>query len=366
MSPSLCPVEEVSRETVEAFLRSHGLSSAEVAWKYYDSRFNRGRTRGWVLTEDDRLVAFTGLIPFRVARTGAEENASWLCDILGSPSFATAYLLRRIVRSGDELKLGFRGNDQSRPVLRHLAVREFPGAVVRLRRSLRVADVLGRAKLGSGVTGSRPWKWLGAMPVPSFRVGRVASRLERQVTSEPGLAPAIAPLVEERRRPSEPFYDFEYVDWQVGRCPILRSRTFWMSSEPAVPAAALIWCLDADDRSWKVALWSREGADAELAAVLSAAVSFLLSVGALSVSAIAARTDLGQISLLRRYGFWPQRATARPVFALDPAGGEVDEPSRLSYLDADAAYRFGGGAGGWPQPAGGISGERESPRRANH
>jgi hypothetical protein len=161
------------------------------------------------------------------------------------------------------------------------------------------------------------------------------------VRSEAGVAPRIASLIEARRGDGRwPAYDFEYVDWQIGRAPMLVSETSYSPADAEPCAAAVYWTARGARGSWRLALWARPGATGDLAMVVREATARVYERGGAEISTIASRADADHLAFLRRAGFTVEGSRTLYECA-DGDRGEAGAPlSCLSYLDTDLAYRF--------------------------
>jgi len=159
---------------------------------------------------------------------------------------------------------------------------------------------------------------------------------------EPGVATVLRSVMEPGQH-GEMYsrYDFEYVKWQVGDCPFLFSETCYIGANSNPRAAALIWREKISTDFWRIAFWSRSGAEKELALVLSGVVRHIYESNGFLISAVVSRLDTTAIGLLRNKQFLasPRR---RPLHIIDSkkTGKPVPELWPLSFLDTDFAYRF--------------------------
>jgi hypothetical protein len=340
MALSVAAFSDLPEELLVEFLQRMGMPREVAEWRYLDARFNRGRNRGFAWIPHDRIEGMIGLIPFRLSGSAGECDVSWSCDwMLANPSknpgMGIVLLNRAIQDCGRLFALG--GNANTQRLLPRIAVRTMPDAAVGLRLRLRASAYhrrveqsgLARRLLRPSVLAAIPLRWIG-------RSGR-----QRTVRSEPGLAPSIASLIEAQRGDIRwPGYDFEYVDWQIGRAPMLVSETSYSPTDAEPRAAAVYWTAPGAHGSWRLALWARAGAAEHLAMVLREATSRVYERGGAEISTIVSRVHVDRLAHLRATGFTVEGSRTLYECASADSGDAGGELSGLSYLDTDLAYRF--------------------------
>jgi hypothetical protein len=339
MTSSIIPLTDVSPDLLIDFLHRVGVSRAVAEWRYFDARFNRGRNRGFAWIPHGRVEGFIGLIPFQVGDGGGVE-ANWSCDwVVGDasikPGIGIVLLKRAVEESRWLFALG--GNTTTQRLLPRLARRTVLDAAVTMHLPLRVGVLLrqlGRHRV------------FGRLPLPAA-AGKIPLRFvrrsgrERTVRSEPGVASAIAGLLaRDRAGRCAPLYDYEYVDWQIGRSPVLVAHTSLSPADGEPKAAAVYWRPRASADLWRMALWTAPGAAEPAAAVVREVVSRVYETGGMVLSTIVSRSDADQRALLRAAHF-VARGT-RPLYQCVGSGGPPlgCDLGGLSYLDTDLAYRF--------------------------
>jgi hypothetical protein len=338
MLASFAPLSAVPPEAAKRYLVSHETPQEIVDWKYFDERFNCGRERGYAWFVDGKVLGFIGLIPFDLDRGGATEPAAWTCDwSVADPKSSGAMgllLLKYAYRSfgGPVFNLG--GNQYSRRVFSRIAAHTFADAGVTLYAPLRGGAILRALRRRIPQI---PASGLGALNrVPLWRNRRRPALAAR---FDPGVSRAIAPLLVAGGG-WRPRYDFEYVDWQIGRCPALLSATCYAPADSPQAAAAL-WRTRQDPGLWRAAIWAhpdaREAADSVAAAALEHAYENQGEV----LSILVSRLDRELAGILRRRGFFTRRPR-RPLDAILNAKGNepFEELHGLSFLDTDLAHRF--------------------------
>lgn len=340
MRLTIVPLSEVPSSLLKDYLGGQGMPSEIISWKYFDSAFNRGRERGFVWLREGRVAGFVGLIPFDLSGGGNRSQTAWTCDWSvgepdANPGFGVMLLKRAIDSCGHLMALG--GNENTQRLLPRIATRTVPEAGLMFGLPLRLGAVfrkLGRLpeagplrRIFSALSGI-PLRWVGGA--------------ESRVRVERGVSPAISALLESERGPGwSPRYDFEYLNWQVGRCPAVVSWTCIAPGEAGSRAAALFWRPVDSSNLWRTAVWMEAGGQESLRAVLREVVRRIYGEGGVAVSAIVSRLDHDLIQILREIGF-VRIGAPRPLFVCTPGRnrGSLDEPGRLSYLDTDLAYRF--------------------------
>ena len=341
MNSAIRPVSLVSPQLVKEYLTNLGESEAMVEWKYFDDRFNKGRERGYVWMNSGRVGGFIGLIPFRIIHNHRELTAAWSCDWSLDwrmrPGIGGVLMVREALRSYD-LILSSGGNDKTRRIFSQIALTTSTNAGLSLHAPMRLGFVLQllRCKLGSPFLD----RMQRVSHFPLRTTGRRSMRCE--VRTEPGVSRAIIPLLEHRSSMEDcPSYDFEYLHWQVGRCPKLESYTMYVDGAAGVRTALLLWCSTASRDFWRMALLTSEAGRDELDSVVTTALSYVYAQGGVVLSVGASRHETNLIKALRAHGFLvsPRR---RPLYILSHHRGRgmIPEVQQSSYIDTDWAYRL--------------------------
>ena len=282
-----------------------------------------------------------GLIPFTIAAAGQTREVDWSCDWMladpsASPGIGILLLKRAMAASKGVIGLG--GNETTRKLIPRIATRTVPDAALTLHLLLRSGALLEKLERRLARVPLRAPEFLRRLPL------RWVPRSAREtgVRTETGVAPTIAPLLDvDCSLGWHPQYDFDYVDWQVGRCPTLISATSYAPGSAAPHAVAVYWRPRASTTFWRMAVWWNEEHPGRFDAVVREAISQVYERGGAALSVIVSRFDGPLISRLKAAGFvaW---GNPRAVYLC--AGARSTEPlpelSGLSYLDTDLAYRF--------------------------
>lgn len=340
MAPAVVPLTEVSPELLRDFLGRVGMTPEVADWRYLDRDFNQGRNRGYAWVPRNRIEGMIGLIPFRVAGGGSTRPANWssdwiLSDPTANPGMGILLLRRAIEGSGDLFALG--GNENTRKLLPRIARHTVPDAGISLHLPLRSGAFLRRAERLSMLRGLPKPKLVYMIPLRWVR----KSARGPAVNTEPGVAPRIAPLLEGSGEGWRPYYDMSYLEWQIGRSPLLESYSSYSLSEGEPQAAALYWRPRASSDFWRLAVWCRKDHREHLASVIGTAVSEIYQRRGMAVSVILSCLDTEVRAGLRSAGFFAA-GRRRPLYvcAGKESDGAVRELRGLSYLDTDLAYRF--------------------------
>jgi hypothetical protein len=340
MSPasSFSPLSELSGERLLEFLQRTGMPRQVAEWRYLDTAFNRGRNRGIAWIHRGRIEGMIGLVPFQVAGAGQVREANWSCDwMLANPAAHPGMgilLLKQAIQDSNVL-FAVGGNENTRRLLPRIATLTVPGAAVSLHLPLRMGALIERLRR-RGL-----WRHLplprAAYMIPLRRVPRPT----QAVRTESGLVPAAAPLIEsEGRGHPAPAYDFGYVDWQIGRSPVLVSATSYGPPRGSPRAVALYWSPRDSLGLWRLAVWAEPDSSAQLSAVLRTAVRHVYERGGIVLSTIVSRLETERIDLLHSAGFVSRGSRALYYCASGAQASAPFELSGLSYLDTDLAYRF--------------------------
>jgi hypothetical protein len=352
MRASIEPISRLPRAAVQEYLGRAGLSPEIIGWKYFDPRFAPGRERGYAWMRDGVIQGAIGLIPFTLSGPTTSTAAAWTCDWAveshGRHPGIGIMLLKSALEAADCL-LSIGGNEATRRLLPRMATRTIPEAAIELYLPLR----LGGTRLFGMLARRLRLAWLhqvGEMRLPSpLLTSRAATPGTTALLKiESGVSPLLAPLLAAARAARNegwaPEFDQDYVDWQVGRCPALVSRTCCFPADRP-RAAAVYWRRRKSPGLWRMALWMRPGAGDEMRAVLAGTMQDVHRQGGRVVSTLTASADLEGHRLLEDSGF-RRTADRRPLFifgkgsgagAAHPAAGEFQG---LSYLASDLAYRL--------------------------
>ncbi len=229
------------------------------------------------------------------------------------------------------------GNEATQRIISRLAAITVNDAGIRFYLPLRLGAILRLAR-----------RRLPQLPFDAVSiVNRFPMHLPRKAASsavifEPGVSKVLSLMLEPAEH-GEMYsrYDYEYVRWQVGDCPFLFSETCYLGSDSNPRVAALIWREKSSTEFWRIAFWSRAGAEKELELLLSGVVRHIYESDGFLISAVVSRLDTTAIGLLRSKQFLasPRR---RPLHIIDSkkTGKPVPELWPLSFLDTDFAYRF--------------------------
>jgi len=341
MSAEFQPLSAIPPGALIEYLGREGNSAEIVQWKYFDSRFNRNRERGYAWVKDGKIGGFIGLIPFQVVIDGRVAEAAWTCDwsVQDQSGKGTGILLIRQAQTNYEFLTQLGGNEATQRIISRLAAITVNDAGIMFYLPLRLGAILRLARR----------KLLPKFPLDEIElVNRVPLHLPRRakansaVKIEPGVSKTLDSLLEPKPR-GEMYsrYDLPYVKWQVADCPFLECETCYVGSGSTVDAATLIWRLKSAPDFWRIALWSREGAEKEAELVLSRTIRHVYENNGYLLSIVVSRLDTSSIGLLRSKQFLtsPRR---RPLHIIDSkkTGKPVPELWPLSFLDTDYAYRF--------------------------
>jgi hypothetical protein len=340
VSTSIVPLSEIQPSQLADYLRGRGVPSEIIQWKYFDAHFNGSGGRGFAAVTDDRIRGLIGLIPFSLGRRGEEIPAAWSCDWSVQDHdvhpFVGVVLLRRAI-DATGLLLALGGNANSQRLLRRVANVTVEGATRRFVLPLRIGAVRDGLERRFPVArlGHRSPHWNLAIP-RRWRRGQAT-----HIRWQEGAARAIEPLLGvDASSDWRPRYGFDYIDWQIGRCPAIDSWTCYFDDGSGPRAAALCWRLREDNGLWRIALWGVEEEREPLMAVLDGVVERVFRERGFIVSALVSRVDAMVAEVLMARGFRPAQAAA-PLFVCGGTGpeGTVGEVADLSYLATDLAYR---------------------------
>jgi hypothetical protein len=340
MPAAFQPLSTLAPSALIEYLGREGNSAEIVQWKYFDTRFNRNRERGYAWVKDGKIGGFIGLVPFQVVIDGRIAEAAWTCDwsVQDQTGRGTGILLIRQAQENYEFLTQLGGNEATQRIISRLAAITVNDAGIMFYLPLRLGAILRVAR-----------RRLPSLPLDAVNlVNRVPLLWPRRPASsnsvvfEPGVSDALNSLLEpDQRGQMYSRYDLPYIRWQVADCPLLQSETCYISRDRKLRAAALIWRLKTSTDFWRVALWSREGAQKEADILLSRVIRHIYESKGFLASIVVSRLDSSTIGLLRSKRFLAS-PTLRPLHIIDSkkTGKPVPELWPLSFLDTDLAYRF--------------------------
>jgi hypothetical protein len=340
MASGFQPLSALAPDSLIEYLGREGHTAEAVQWKYFDSRFNRNRERGYAWVKDGKIGGFLGLIPFQIVAGDRVTDAAWTCDwsVQDPTARGIGILLIRQAQEKYEFLTQLGGNEATQRIISRLSSMTANDAGIVFHLPLRMGALLRVAR-----------RKFSKLPVDALGfVNQLPLRIPRRVaaaasmTFEPGVSKVVGTLLE----PAQcgdiySRYDFEYVQWQVGNCPLLLSETCTIADGAEPRAAALIWRHRDSPDFWRFALWSRAGAEKQREILLASVIRRVYEHKGFLLSFVASRLDLALLELLRSKSFLaaPRR---RPLHIITSkkTGEPVPELWPLSYLDTDYAYRF--------------------------
>jgi hypothetical protein len=338
------PLSEVSRESVERYLVRRGNRPEMIAWKYFDAGFNRGRERALVWLHRGDVSGFIGLIPFSLQDDASVRDAVWTCDWSvedpqRSPGMGVV-LLRAAIRSAPwTMSLG--GNELTRALLPRIAAQTIENAgivyVLRLRLGYLLEKADRRIARIAPAAPSLASTALASIPLP----GRSAGRQVDAPPVTPGVSRALEPILAQREAGSSwPAYDFDYVNWQCGRCPEIEAWTCVASAAAGERSAAVVFRRRSAPSHWRLAWWLESRAGSHAVVVLRAVQAFVHEQAGLSLSVIISSSDARRAALLQAHGF-RREPGGHPLY-VSAADRTAFAPLRdvhgVSYLDTDLAH----------------------------
>ena len=122
MSAGFQPLSSIDPGALIEYLGREGNSAEIVQWKYFDSRFNANRERGYAWVKDGRIGGFIGLIPFQVWINGRIAGAAWTCDwsVQDQSGRGTGILLIRQAQEKYEFLTQLWGNEATQRIISRL------------------------------------------------------------------------------------------------------------------------------------------------------------------------------------------------------------------------------------------------------
>ena len=340
MASRFQPLSALDPDSLIEYLGREGHAAEAVRWKYFDSRFNRNRERGYAWVKDGKIGGFLGLVPFLVAAPNRVIDAAWTCDwsVQDPTARGIGILLIRQAQEKYEFLTQLGGNDATQRIISRLSSKTVNDAGIVFHLPLRVGAMLRVAR-----------RKVPKLPVDALGfVNRIPVRWPPRpaaaapVIVEPGVSQILSQLLEPAHHGDiYSRYDFEYLRWQVGDCPFLDSETCYIADGATPRAAALVWREKASTDFWRFAVWSRGDAEKELEILVASVIRRVYQANGFLLSFVVSRLDQSLIALLRRNNFVaaPRRRPLH-IIASKKTGEPVPELWPLSYLDTDYAYRF--------------------------
>ena len=332
-------MSEADPLAVKQYLAGRQIQPEILAWKYFDSRFNRDRERGVVWMREGRVAGFLGLIPFCVESVGACAQCAWSCDWSVAPLEAGGMGLMLVKRARDLYDGIFNvgGNENTRRIFPRLADRTVADAAVNLVLPLRLGSSFALLPRGMLKRALDRQRFLQQIPLRWVR-----DRRSIGVSIEPGLSPrVISVLGDAAPHDWRPLYDIEYVDWQMVRCPAIRCWSCWISSDSPLRTAALVWTSRSSSGYWRLAFCGVKNDVEKIEALTGAIISFVHAHKGTALFAMTSHLESDLMDVLACRGFL-RRRTRLPLYVMRGRNRElpIDEFRSLTLLDADLAYRF--------------------------
>ena len=304
----LVPAAEIPSDLLSAFLgRSFGDVKAQFLAEH-GTWWHRGEENRWVLTEDDRVAGYCGVIPTRCAVAGEARPALWWMDLVIAPEFRGRGLQTRfdeLVKRRNALLLGFPNALAARIHRRHgWGVREdlrsllLPLAPRRLRVVRRASG--GRGWLArAAALAAEPWAalWRGRLRRARTRTARLLEPCFDE------LAAVAAPARDLRTVTT--WRDADYLAWRYGEAPY-RSRLLFYGAGGADRPKCVLVARRLGSGTGLVERWLDLFGDLEdrahLDDLLGLAAREAAEAGVAQVTALASRASL--VTSLRHRGFW--------------------------------------------------------------
>jgi hypothetical protein len=340
MTSSIQPLSALDPDSLVEYLGREGHAAEAVRWKYFDSRFNRGRERGYAWVKEGKMGGFLGLVPFQVVARGRVIEAAWTCDwsVQDPMARGMGILLMRQAQEKYEYLTQLGGNEATQRIMSRLSTMMANDAGVVFHLPLRLGAILRVIRRKLPKLPVDTLSFVNRLPLRRPSVPRPPAT----AIFEPGVSKLLSSFLEPAQH-GEIYarYDFEYVQWQVGDCPFLFSETCYIADGSTLRAAGLIWREKTSPDFWRFALWSREGAEREREILLSSLIRRVYEYKGFLLSFVVSRLDVALIELLRSKNFLaaPRRRPLH-IIAAKKTGEPVPELWPLSYLDTDYAYRF--------------------------
>ena len=341
MKSSIMPMSAVSPDLVRDYLHALGLAPEIALWKYFDEGFNRGRVRGYVWFSKERERGFIGVIPVTVATPAGDRDMVWTCDWSVEEWERNPGVGVRLLSKVQQLYGfvgGVGGTDNTHAILPRMQTCTVSGAAVFLHLPLRSGALLEKLEGRFAFLPRLSRTPLGRVPLPARKRARKAGT----ATFEEGVSAALHPLFDQ---PAADLcrirHDAAFLQWQIGRCPTIRSMSCVVEEGGRPAAGALLWSPLDNPGYWRVVLRALPGADALLESVLAHVVERLGAERAALVSIVVSYLDRSVLDLLARSGFvegsqrWPLYIPER-----DEPGACQEGFLQMSYLDSDLACRF--------------------------
>ena len=347
MSSTFVSSNQISDDILRHYLLSLGNDAAITEWKYFDHEFNRGRSRAHCYLRDDEIQGMAGLIPFTLGRGAERWPAHWMLDWSSIDPVGKPGIGVRVAKSIDKsiehgVILG--GNNISIPLLERLFAGRLDDATSEYRLLLRLDPLLKSAQNRVPPLKIFARTPLKSLPLPRFRERR--QRAWRNADIEIGVSETLQPLLD--HCPGEghyALYDLPFLQWQIGRCPVLGSATVTLSDRRGLRAGALLWHHQDSVLSWRASVWARPGSQGEyqhaLERVLLASTEYIYREGGALISLVTSRGDTILKAALQHLGFRATRGH-RALYASHNANSSqsIVELNGLNFLAADLSYRF--------------------------
>jgi hypothetical protein len=144
MASGFQPLSALDPDWLVEYLGREGHAAEEVRWKYFDSRFNRNRERGYAWVKDGKIGGFLGLIPFQVVVGDRVADAAWTCDwsVQDPTARGIGILLIRQAQDKYEFLTQLGGNEATQRIISRLSSKTVNDAGIVFHLPLRLGAML--------------------------------------------------------------------------------------------------------------------------------------------------------------------------------------------------------------------------------
>ena len=148
MASGFQPLSALDPDSLVEYLGREGHAAEAVRWKYFDSRFNRNRERGYAWVKDGKIGGFLGLIPFQVVVGDRVTDAAWTCDwsVQDPTARGIGILLIRQAQDKYEFLTQLGGNEATQRIISRLSSKTVNDAGIVFHLPLRLGAMLRVAR----------------------------------------------------------------------------------------------------------------------------------------------------------------------------------------------------------------------------
>ena len=148
MASGFQPLSALDPDSLVEYLGREGHAAEAVRWKYFDSRFNRNRERGYAWVKDGKIGWFPRPDSFSSCGGNRMADAAWTCDwsVQDPTARGIGILLIRQAQDKYEFLTQLGGNEATQRIISRLSSKTVNDAGIVFHLPLRLGAMLRMAR----------------------------------------------------------------------------------------------------------------------------------------------------------------------------------------------------------------------------